>query len=131
MTGYSAAGPNLQRIPYKRFDESYTEVRTRLVTMRTRVGTLTSEHIPFALRRLEKRDEKKKILIVVTDATEIESPIRLKNAILDARESGVEVIGVGIQTNLMSQWYDRFVEITYINDFARQLLELLKGVLQR
>jgi len=131
LTGYSTAGSDLQRIPYKRFHESFTETKARLVTMRTRVGTLTSEHIPFAVRRLEEREERKKILIVVTDATDIESPIRLKNAILDARESGVEVIGVGIQTNLMSHWYDRFVEITYINDFARQLLELLKSVLQR
>ena len=130
ITGYTA-GPKLQRILYKQFHESYSEVKTRLLGMSHRTGTLTSEHIPFAMRRLEKRNEKKRILIVVTDSTDIESPVRLKNAILDAKESGVEVIGVGIQTNLMSQWYDRFVEITCINDFARHLLELLRSVLQR
>jgi len=70
-------------------------------------------------------------LIVVTDATDIESPIRLRNAILDAAEAGVEMIGVGIHTDLMSHWYTIFIEITDITSFARQMLELLKNVLQR
>lgn len=130
MAGYST-GTNLQRILYKQFDESYSEVKTRLLSMSHRAGTLTSEHIPFAVRQLEKREERKRILIVVTDATDIESPVRLKESILDAREAGIEVIGVGIQTDLMSQWYDSFIEITDMDDFARQLLELLRGVLQR
>ncbi len=130
LTGYSVTGSRLQRILYKQFHEAYTDVKTRLLGMRHRLGTLTSEHIPFAVRQLEKRGEKKRILIVVTDATDIESPIRLKNAVLDSRESGIEVIGVGINTSLMSQWYDSFIEITDMDDFARQLLELLRSVLQ-
>ena len=130
ITGYTG-GPRLRRILYKEFHENHTEVKTRLLDMSHRMGTFTAEHIPFAVRQLEKRNERKAILIIVTDATEIESPVRLKNAILDAKETGIEVIGVGINTNLMSQWYSRFMEITDVREFARQLLELLKGVLQR
>ena len=130
ITGYTV-GPRLRRILYKEFHECYTEVKARLLDMRHRAGTFTAEHIPFAVRRLEKRSERRKILIAVTDSDEIESPIRLENAILDAREANIEVIGVGINTNLMSQYYDSFIEITVISDFARQLLELLKSVLQR
>ena len=130
VTGYTVS-PRLQRILYKEFHESHTEVKTRLLDMSHRAGTFTAEHIPFAVRRLEKRNERKKILVVVTDADEIESPIRLQNAILDAGEANIEVIGVGINTNLMSQSYDSFIEITVISEFARQLLELLKSALQR
>ena len=130
ITGYTV-NPRLQRILYKQFHESHTEVKTRLLDMSHRMGTFTAEHIPFAVRRLEGRNERRKVLIVVTDADDIESPIRLENAILDAREAEIEVIGVGINTNLMSQWYDSFVEITDIRDFARQVLELLRSVLQR
>ena len=90
---------------------------------------MTAEHIPFAVRRFGKRGERKKILIVITDATEIESPVRLKNAILEAEESGIEMIGVGICTSLMSQWFKTFIEITDMNDFARQMLELMKKVI--
>ncbi len=114
----------------KEFDEGYTEVKTRLLEMSHRMGTFTAEHIPYAVRRLEKRSERRKILIVTTDADDIESPVRLQNAILDAREAEIEVIGVGINTNLMSKYYEIFIEITAIKDFARQLLELLKSVLQ-
>ena len=130
VTGYTA-GSRLRRILYKEFDDSYTEVKTRFLEMYHRTGTFTAEHIPFAVRRLEKRNERRKILIVVTDADDIESPVRLQNAILDAREAEIEVIGVGINTNLMSKYYDIFIEITDIRDFARRLLELLKSVLQR
>jgi len=130
LTGYTV-NTKLQRILYKAFDESYTEVKTRLLGISHRYGTLTSEHIPFAVRRLEKREERKRILIVITDCDDIESPVRLENAILDAKEAGIEVTGVGIHTNLMSQWYDTFIEVTDMGDFARQLLELLRSVLQR
>ena len=130
ITGYTVS-PGLQRICYKQFHESHTEVKTRLLDMRHRSGTFTAEHIPFAVRRLETRNERRKILIVTTDADDIESPVRLQNAILDAREAEIEVMGVGINTNLMSKYYDIFIEITDIRDFARQLLELLRSVLQR
>jgi len=130
VTGYTA-GPRLRRILYKEFDDNYAEVKTKLLDMYHRTGTFTAEHIPYAVRRLDERTERKKILIVTTDAEEIESAVRLENAILDATEAEIEVIGVGIHTNLMSQWFTSFIEITDMNDFARQLLELLRGVLQR
>ena len=130
ITGYTA-GPRLRRICYKEFHEVYTKVKTRLLGIDHRSGTFTAEHIPFAVRRLETRNERRKILIVVTDSDEIESAARLQNAILDAKEAEIEVIGVGINTNLMSKYYATFVEITDIKEFPRQLLELLKSVLQR
>jgi len=130
VTGYTA-GPRLRRVLYKEFDDSYTEVKTRLLGMTHRTGTFSAEHIPFAVRRLDERTERKKMLIVATDAEEIESAVRLENAMLDAKESEIGVIGVGIHTNLMSEWFASFMEITDVNDFARQLLELLRNVLQR
>jgi cobalamin biosynthesis protein CobT len=128
LTGYTAGG-KLSRIIYKEFHERYTDVKTGLISIGHRVGTLTAEHIPFAIRRLVKRDERKKILIVLTDATEIESPLRLRNAILDAEEVGVEMIGIGINTNLMSDYFRTFIEITDMSDFARQMLEMMKRMI--
>jgi hypothetical protein len=130
LTGYSA-NSKLQRILYKEFDEPYSEVKTRLLNMDHRMGTFTAEHIPFAVRRLGNRSERKRILIVATDATDIESGVRFREAILDAREAEIELIGVGIHTNLMSHWFETFIEITDTRDFARGMLELLKNVLQR
>jgi hypothetical protein len=39
------------------------------------------------------------------------------------------VIGIGIQTDLMAEYYDRFIQIERIESFAKELLNLLKRVL--
>lgn len=130
LTGYTAS-QTLARYPYKDFGENWANVRTRLLHMTHRMGTYTAEHIPFALRHLRERSERKKLLIVITDATDIESLYRLKEAILDVKDEGVEIVGIGIQTDLMSQWYDRYIEVTHLSGFARTLLELLRETLKR
>ena len=95
------------------------------------MDTYTAEDLPFALRRLRERSERKKILVVITDADEIESPYRLKEAILDIKDEGVEIVGIGICTSLMSQWCDRYIEVADMIGFARLMLELLRDVLKR
>jgi len=130
LTGYTAS-QTLARYQYKTFDEQWMDVCTRAMSMTHRMGTYTAEHIPFALRRLRERSERKKILVVVTDADEIESAYRLKEAILDVKDEGIEIVGIGICTSLMSEWYDRYIEVTDMTGFARMLLELLREILKR
>jgi cobalamin biosynthesis protein CobT len=120
ITGYTTAKDMLMRFLYKGFQENFRRVKTRLLKIRARYGTYTAEHVPFARRRLEKRKERKKLLIVITDSEEIESKYRLKRAIDLAKEEGIEVIGIGIQTNLMADYYDRFIEIEEIESFAKE-----------
>jgi len=129
ITGYTTTRNELLRFSYKEFHEDFRKVRTRLLQIRARHGTYTAEHIPFALRRLERRKERKKILMVITDSEDIESEYRLKRAMDKAKEKGIEVIGVGIQTDLMAEYYDRFIQIERIESFAKELLNLLKRVL--
>ena len=129
IAGYTTTRNELLRFPYKEFHEDFRKVRTRLLQIRARHGTYTAEHIPFALRRLERRKERKKILMVITDSEDIESEYRLKRAMDKAKVKGIEVIGVGIQTDLMAEYYERFIEIERIEDFAKELLNLLKRVL--
>ena len=129
VTGYSA-NSSLIRYLYKRFDEDYSEAKTRLVGATSRVGTFTQEHIPYALRRLESRKERKKVLIVVTDAEEIESEARFRRAVDMAKDDGVELVGLGINTNCAAKYFHRFVELTDLNRFGEELLRILKGVIQ-
>ena len=129
ITGYST-NPGLQRLLYKQFDEDYPDVRTRLVGATNRNGTYTQEAIPYALRRLEGRRERKKILLIATDAEEIESQIRFKRAIELTRDGGVELLGLGINTNFMAGYFDRFIELTDLNRFGEELLRLLRVVIQ-
>ncbi|MFC1718085.1 VWA domain-containing protein [Candidatus Poribacteria bacterium] len=129
ISGYST-NPGLQRILYKQFDEDYLDARTRLVGVTNRNGTYTQEAIPYALRRLEGRRERKKILLIATDAEEIESEIRFKRAVEFTKDAGVELLGLGINTGLMSGYFDRFIELTDLNRFGEELLKLLRGVIQ-
>lgn len=48
ITGYTVRGA-LYRYLYKRFDENYIDVRTRLAGVIPRDGTYTQEHIPYAV----------------------------------------------------------------------------------
>lgn len=130
ITEYSN-DPGLNRYLYKRFEDDYLDVRTRLVEAASRNGTYTQEHIPYALRCLDGRKERRKILLIATDFEEIESPIRFKKAVELAKDSGVELLGLGINTNFMAGYFNRFVELTDLNRFGEELLKLLKGVLMR
>ena len=130
ITGYST-NPGLCRYLYKRFSEDYIQVRTRLAGAIHRNGTYTQEHIPYALRRLAETRKRKKILLVATDAEEIESVFRFKRAVEMAGDAGVELLGLGINTRTMQAYFHRFVELSDLNRFGEELLKLLKGVLAR
>ena len=130
ITGYST-NPGLCRYLYKRFDEDYRSAKTRLVSATNRNGTYTQENIPYALRRLEPRKERKKILLIVTDAEEVESDIRFRRAVEMTRDAGVELLGLGINTSFMSGYFHKFVELTDLLRFGEELLKLLRGVIQR
>ncbi|MBD3183122.1 VWA domain-containing protein [Candidatus Poribacteria bacterium] len=129
VTGYST-NPGLKRYLYKQFHEDYYDVRTRLVSATNRNGTYTQEHIPYVLRKLEGRKERKKILITATDAEDIESEIRFKRAVELARDAGVELLGLGINTSFMAEHFHRFIELTDLNRFGEELLRVLSSALQ-
>jgi cobalamin biosynthesis protein CobT len=130
ITGYTVRGA-LYRYLYKHFDEDYIQVRTRLVGAIERDGTYTQEHILYAVRKINEIKKRKKILIVVTDAEEVESDIRLKKAIETAKESDIELLGLGISTKTMQNYFDRFVVLENLDRFGEELLRLLRGVLIR
>ena len=130
ITGYTVM-ESLVRLLYKRFDEDYTTVRTRLVEISGKGGTYTQEHILYALRKLSERRERKKILLVITDSESVESPVRFEMAKELAEESGVELLGLGINTSDMQRYFDRFVVLNDLQRFGEELLKLLKEVLLR
>ena len=130
ITGYST-NPGICRYLYKRFDEDYIQVRTRLVGATHRNGTYTQEHIPYALRRLAETRKRKKILLVATDAEEIESDFRFRRAIEMASDAGVELLGLGINTNTMQAYFDRFVELNDLHRFGEELFKLFTRILTR
>ena len=100
-------------------------MRTRLADATHRNGTYTQKHIPYALRRLSETRKRKMVLIVVTDAEEVESPVRFQRAVEMAGDAGVELLGFGINTNFVQGHFHRFVELSDLYRFGEELLILL------
>ena len=65
------------------------------------------------------------------DAEEVESPVRFQRAVEMAGDAGVELLGLGINTNFVQGYFQRFIELTDLNRFGEELLKLLKVVLTR
>ena len=128
ITGYST-NPGLSRYLYKQFHEDYLRARTRLVSAAAKNGTYTQEHITYALRKLGGTRKRKKVLLVITDAEEIESMIRFTRAIEKAKDAGVELLGLGINTNAVQMCFSKFIELNDLDRFSEELLRLLRGVL--
>ena len=128
ITGYTTEEV-LARYIVKTFSESYPAVRTRMVNVRALGGTFTSEQIPFGMRQLQARSERKKILLVVTDVDGIESEYRLGRAMAQVKAQGIYLAGVGINTKLMSHYFDRYIELEDLSRLGQEMLRLLLELL--
>ncbi|MCH8296018.1 VWA domain-containing protein [Candidatus Poribacteria bacterium] len=128
ITGYTTEEV-LARYIVKTFSESYPAVRTRMVNVRALGGTFTSEQIPFGMRQLQARSERKKILLVVTDVDGIESEYRLERAMAKVKAQGIYLAGVGINTKLMSHYFDRYIELEDLSRLGQEMLRLLLELL--
>jgi len=69
--------------------------------------------------------------MVVTDIEEIESSVRFRKAIDTAKESDVQLLGLGINTRAMQLYFDRFVELENLERFGEELLKLLRSALAK
>lgn len=101
-----------------------------MVNVRALGGTFTSEQIPFGMRQLQARSERKKILLVVTDVDGIESEYRLERAMAKVKAEGIYLAGVGIQTKLMSHYFDRYIELEDLSRLGQEMLSLLLDILR-
>jgi len=130
VTGYTA-NEKLKRIIFKRYEENYFDIRTRLTNYAGIDNTYTAEHIPFAVRDMEKRKERKKVLLIITDADGIENQQRLDENIELAKMAGIEVICAGIQTETVEFFNCRRFIVDDLNKFPVLILEEIKNILKR
>jgi len=60
----------------------------------------------------------------------IESEYRLNQAMAQVKAEGIFLLGVGIQTNQMCNYFDRYVELEDLSEFSVAMLGLLREVLR-
>lgn len=128
---------------YKRFNESLQVAKGAISTIRDHAGGNNSDRdaVLWAYHDLQKRPERRKVLLVLSDGCPANATIGyvnrselvggLKMAIDEVSKSGVECIGIGIKDDTVKEIYPKNVVIHDLKDLSgavfTQLSNLLTG----
>lgn len=126
----------------KTFDESMSfAVKNRFAMARTEVSlrnNIDGECIQVGARRLAQRKEKGKIMIVLSDGDPIGGGGRAaseklkghcKTVVKQVMESGVSVIGIGIESNSVRHYYPHHIVINRVDDLPKAIMNTLKQMI--
>lgn len=102
----------------KEFDENYLSAKENIKYLTTLGDNVDCESLAFALERLAQRKENRRILFVLSDGKPASSGCDsdivikdIKERIIEAKKSKIEVIGVGIEDESVRHIYDQNCEV--------------------
>jgi cobaltochelatase CobT len=93
------------------------------------------ECVEIAARRLSQRRETRKIMLVLSDgepAADGDNEMldaHLKKVVKEIEASGITVVGMGIDTNAVKYFYQKYLVIEDIDDLPSEVLKELKTLL--
>lgn len=91
-------------------------------------GTPMAEGIWYAAYELSKTRERRKMLIVITDGKSSNEPAT--RSVIDlAEQSGMDVIGIGIETLANERIFSRHIVINKVDDLCQNLFRLMGNYL--
>lgn len=93
-------------------------------------STPMGEALVYAGKDLMQRRETRKILLVATDG-EPDSEVACKGLVKDMESMGIEMMGLGIETSVVKDYFDNYSMIKSINDLAPAVIAMLQGQLFR
>jgi cobaltochelatase CobT len=94
------------------------------------------ESIRFFAKRIVDRKEKRKIMFVLSDGEPHinEGSVAilandLSLTVKQIKQEGIEIIGIGIQTNAVKEFYDEYIIVNKLEDLAQESMRELKKIL--
>lgn len=138
-TGYSRTAPMEYHV-FKSFKDSFRRVRARLTTIRGRQDNVDCEAVLAAAKRLAQRPEARKIMFVLSDGQPAGGGVRRKlncRALVDAVKkvtaAGIEVIGIGAQTETVQDFYNADTGSSHVivNDIETLAVSVYKLMRER
>lgn len=125
---------------YKDFDERLTpEVKRRFASTAAYADFMQSnidgECVEIAIQRLARRNEKRKVLLVLSDGNPAGAGVpreqnwKLKTVVQEAPKFGVDLMGIGIMDASVAAFYPRHVVLSNLNDLPKQVMGEMKRIL--
>jgi hypothetical protein len=115
----------LEHRVYKSFDEPYRFVRTRLAGIQPRHNNWDEEHLMFAQRRLSRRQEATRVMVVLSDGQPNGNADHLIATVRRLERQGTTVIGIGIGADFVRQIYRDSIVVGDFRQLAQELMAIL------
>ena len=115
---------------FKDWDESFRQCKDRFGAYKAAGSTPLSDGIQYALRALNERTERYRVVIVLTDGCP-DNPAVVKRQIRLAREAGIFVVGVGIQG---AEYYvpqlfpDHHIVVPSLDALPKRMMEVVGNI---
>jgi len=119
---------------YKAFDEHWDVVKSRLMQMRAKKHNVDGEVVEYAAMRLAGRNESRRVVFSLSDGEPCAGQYNddvmganLKRVCERCRKNGIEVYGIGLETNEPAQFYGEKYFL-YLNDVSEMGGEFVKKI---
>ncbi|MBL8028356.1 MAG: hypothetical protein JNL74_18170, partial [Fibrobacteres bacterium] len=123
----------LVHVMFKRFDESYDNVKYKLMSMNAHGGNYDQDSMEFVWNRIRKRSEKKKVILWLTDSETnggIEARFKLKKMINKIGQTAdSEIIGIGFLSDYVADFYHKYVIVERVEDLGLNIVRLIKSAI--
>lgn len=125
---------------YKTFEERLgPEVKRRLGGMAIADflrENVDGESIQIAASRLRGRKEERHVMIVLSDGQPAcgsggrdQLRTHLKNSIAEVAKSGIDIIGIGIRSKAVEEYYPKFVVLEKVEELTGEVIQKIKQLL--
>lgn len=115
---------------FKDWDEKLSDTLPRFAKVKATGGTPLSDGIQFALKELNARPERHRVVMVVTDGMP-NCPAVVRRQIRLAAEAGVYVIGIGIGwgADYVKGLFPHHVCVPNMADLPKEMISVLDGIM--
>ncbi len=130
---------NLRHFMYKRFHEEYNQAKLRLTKIAAYRNNFDQDNIEFAWNRLKRyamtNAIERKVMIVVSDGQPnggAEGRIKMQKIISEIGcDPNAEIIGIGINTHYVKDFYHKCVEIDNAQELGLNVVGLLQSAIKK
>ena len=116
----------LQHRIYKAFDEDFLPIKHRMVNIYPRFNNWDEEHLLFAYRRLLRRTEREKIIIITSDGQPNGDASHLIETVGRLEKLGIRVVGVGVVDPFVEQIYPNHIVVRHLPQLSEELVRILR-----